>query len=748
VLRDADNRIVDVNPALLAMTGYAREDLVGARRWLFVRPNEDEEAAGRARRVLAGETSHRETQAVRKDGTPFDVEVRSVPIQYRGRPHVLAMAREITARRLADEALRASEEQYRAVFNATADALVLRDADNCIVDVNPALLAMTGCAREDLVGKQRWAFLPPEEDALGRDLHRRVIAGEACQHETVGVRKDGTRFDVEVRSMPIQYRGRPHVLAMGRDITARRLADEALRASAAQYRAIFNATADALVLRDGDFRIVDVNPAYEAMSGFAREEVLGADRVIAHPDRINGPLVTLHQKVLAGEPVHLETEGLRKDGTRIEIELRGVPIQHQGRPHVLYIGRDITARKRVETERIALESQLRQAQKMEAIGHLTGGIAHDFNNILTSIMGYVTLAAERLGAAGDRKAGHYLEQALLSSRRARDLIQQMLTFSRGQRGERRPVDLRRVAAESARLLRSSMPSTLELETLADADVPLTSLDRVQGEQVLLNLCINARDALQGHGKVRVRVGRAAGHAAVCTSCRARFDGEFVELAVADDGPGIPPEVMERMFEPFFSTKEVGKGSGMGLATVHGIVHEHGGHIVVESAPGRGATFRVLFPVLRVDDQAIEHETLPGYVPASRPVALRGRVLVVDDEEMVVGFMRELLEGWGLEVTTKRSGPDARQIVADEPDRYDLVITDQTMPRMTGLELARELVAIRPGLPVILYTGYADGVIDAQIEAAAVRALVRKPVEPAQLLALLRAHLPGAGRAVR
>jgi CheY-like chemotaxis protein len=187
---------------------------------------------------------------------------------------------------------------------------------------------------------------------------------------------------------------------------------------------------------------------------------------------------------------------------------------------------------------------------------------------------------------------------------------------------------------------------------------------------------------------------------------------------------------------------------MGLATVHGIVHEHGGHVVVESRPGQGATFRVLFPVLRADDQAIEHETLPGYVPASRQVALRGRVLVVDDEEMVVGFMRELLEGWGLEVTTKRNGPDARQIFADEPNRYDLVITDQTMPRMTGLELARELLAIRPGLPVVLYTGYADGVMDAQVQAAGVRALLPKPVEPAQLLALLRAHLPGAGRAAR
>jgi len=746
VLRGGDDRIVDVNPALLAMTGYAREDLVGTTRWLFVRPGEDGEAAARARRVLAGETSHREAQAVRKDGTLFDVEVRSVPIQYRGRPHVLVMARDITARRLADEALRSSEAQYRAIFNASTDALVLWNSEPKRVDCNPAYERIYGFTRAEVIADVYPSHFPPEYQERRRAIARRTLAGESCHVELESLRKNGERFIAEVRTIPIRHGGEPHVLAITRDITERKRAEEAVRSSEAQYRAIFHATADALVLRDAEFRIVDVNPAYEAMSGFARAEVLGADRVIAHPQRVNASLVELHRKALAGEPVHLEIEGRRKDGTPIEIELRGVPILHAGRPHVLYIGRDITARKRAEAERLALEKQLRQAQKMEAIGHLTGGIAHDFNNILTSIMGYVTLATERLAGAADRKAGHYLEQALLSSRRARDLIQQMLTFSRGQRGERRPVDLRRVAAESARLLRSSMPSTLELETVSAADVPLTSLDRVQGEQVLLNLCINARDALGGNGKVHVRVGRAADRAGVCTSCRARFGGDFVELAVADDGPGIPPEVMERMFEPFYSTKEVGKGSGMGLATVHGIVHEHGGHIVVESAPGRGATFRVLFPVLRVEDDATEHETLPGYVPASRHPGLRGHVLLVDDEEMVVGFMRELLEGWGLEVTARHAGPDAHQMFADDPERYDLVITDQTMPRMTGLELARELVALRPGLPVVLYTGYADGVTDAQVEAAGVRALLRKPVEPAQLLALLRAHLPAAGRA--
>jgi PAS domain S-box-containing protein len=742
-LRDAHFRVVDVNPALLAMTGFTREEVLGSDRWLFTPPEDREAARALFERELAGEATHYETEAVRKDGTRFPVEVRGVPLQYRGEPHVFVIARDITARQRAEAALRASEEQYRAIFNATADALVLRDADFRIVDVNPAYEAMSGHAREDVIGATHLVANPLELEQDVKALHAKALRGEAFQFECEGQRKDGSRFDVEVRGVPIRHRGKPHVLYIGRDITVRKLADRALRTSEEQYRAVFHATMDGLVLRDADCRVVDVNPALLAMTGHTRDEVVGIDRWVFMPPEMQEEARVMHRRVIAGESIHFETEGVRKDGSRFDVEVRCVPIQYRGQPHALGLARDITARRRAEAERAQLEAQLRQAQKMEAIGQLTGGIAHDFNNILTSVMGYLGLAAERDSARADRKLGHYVEQAMLSSRRARDLIQQMLTFSRGQRGERRPVDLRRVAAESARMLRSSMPATLELETLAAQDVPLASLDRVQAEQVLLNLCINARDALQGQGRVRVRVGRVVERGAVCASCRARFDGEFVELAVTDDGPGISPEVMERMFEPFFSTKEAGRGSGMGLATVHGIVHEHGGHIVVASAPGRGATFRTLFPVLRADDGAAEHETLPGYVPMSRQAALRGRVLLVDDEETVVGFMRELLEGWGLEVTAKTSGVDAREEFARAPERYDLIVTDQTMPRLTGLQLARDVQGIRSAVPVILYTGYADELTEAQAEAAGVRALLRKPVEPAALHALLKAHLPSA-----
>ncbi|HSJ98510.1 MAG TPA: response regulator, partial [Myxococcota bacterium] len=513
-------------------------------------------------------------------------------------------------------------------------------------------------------------------------------------------------------------------------------AEEALRASEEQYRAIFNATADALVLRDADFRIVDVNQAYERVSGISRAEAIGHDRVLANP-AMEAQIRALHARALAGESVTIETVRLGPDGRRTEVELRGVPIQHRGRPHVLFIGRDVSERRRAERERQVLEAQLRQAQKMEALGHLTGGIAHDFNNLLASIMGYVVLATERIGEA-DPKVQGYLDEALLSCRRARDLIQQMLTFSRGQRGSPRPLLLGEATEESLKLVRSSLPSTVEFRSeVRDPDAG-AMFDPVQLDQVLLNLCINARDAMQESGAITITVGRAQGAEGVCASCRQRFSGDFTELCVSDTGPGIAPDVAERMFEPFYSTKEVGAGSGMGLATVHGIVHEHGGHLAVETTPGRGSAFRVLLPERRPD------APLAGPAPASRAAGrrapLQGRVLVVDDEQSVAEFMRELLESWGLEAAACTSGRRALEHFASGAASFDVVVTDQAMPGMTGIELARQIAGRAPGLPVVLYSGHIDRVTERESAGAGIRAMLDKPVEPDRLYGVLKSFL--------
>ncbi|HET7672495.1 MAG TPA: PAS domain S-box protein [Burkholderiales bacterium] len=733
VLRDADFRVVDVNPAYEAMSGRRREEVVG-RDVLTMSPHSlNDHVRELHARALAGEKVQFESHARRKDGSRFHIETRGVPIRHRGEPHVLYIGRDITERRVVEQQLRASEEQYRAIFNAAADALVLRDADFRIVDVNPAYVSLSGYAREEVLGRQHVVANPPEVEARIRELHARALAGEPVMLETRRISKSGGTREVELRGVPIMFRGEPHVLYIGRDISERKRGEQALRDSEEQYRAIFNAAADALVLRDDTGRVVDVNAAFCAISGYSREEVLSERRWIFARSDLSALAAEMHRRVIAGESVQFEIQAVRKDGTPLDIEMRAVPMVYRGKPHALGMARDITARKRAEAERAGLEAQLRQAQKMEALGHLTGGIAHDFNNLLASIMGHVVLAIER--NPGDAKLARYLDQSLASARKARDLIKQMLTFSRGQRGTPRVVSLGQAVEESLKLLRGSLPSTVEIATCIDPVETAVMVDPVQLDQVVLNLAINARDAMAGAGHLTVSVRSARATQAVCASCRQPFDGSFVELAVGDSGPGVAPEVLERMFEPFFTTKEVGRGSGMGLATVHGVVHEHGGHIVVDTSAPRGGLFRILLPAL-----AAGTEAKPLEAPKARGQRepLRGRILVVDDEAPVAEFLRELLESWGISARAVTSPAAALEVFGAEA--YDLVITDQTMPGTTGFRLARELLARRPGLPVILCTGHIDEIASRELESAGIRGLLHKPVEPDELYGLLRAQL--------
>ena len=745
VLRDADFSIVDVNPAFLALSGMRREEVIGLRRLTRLAQPEHEEHIQRLhRRALAGDPVEFESVGTHRNGRSFTLEVRGVPMTHQGRPHVLYVSRDVTERRTAEARLQASEEQYRAIFNASADAMIIWNRDYRRVDVNPAFERIYGYAREEVVGRGFEIFSPePGHVDPRRELVRLALSGEACRMELSGHHKSGRPIVTEIHVVPFQHRGEPHALAIARDVTERKAAEEQLRASEEQYRSIFNAAADSIVLRDAEFRIVDVNLAYEAMSGRRRDEVLGRQNLTMSSPELNAHVRSLHERAVRGEPVRFEARASRKNGEIFDIEVRGVPIQHRGAPHVLYIGTDVTARRRAEADRAQLEAQLRQAQRMEAIGHLTGGIAHDFNNILQGTLGNLALAAERQEELGDPRLGKYLDRARHSAQRARELIAQMLTFSRGQHGERRAVNLPELVRDACKLLRSTLPATIDLQSSLEAALPPLRVDPVQVEQVVLNLCINARDAMQGSGAIRVGVRKPAHIQGVCASCRQNVDGHYVELYVRDTGPGIPQHVMDRMFEPFFSTKAAGHGSGMGLSLAHGIVHEHGGHILVDSIPNDRTKFRVLLELPQAAPQDTVAESSPAQQPVRARARLSGSVLVVDDEETIRDFMTDLLAGWGLDVVALPDGAAARDAFAAEPARYDLVITDHTMPQLTGLALARELARLRPGLPVILYTGYGEDLSAGDLREACVAQLVRKPIEPAEFFPLLAAHLPAA-----
>ena len=742
--------LVDLNPKACEMSGFRREKVLGAPLKVFCSadpPYSEADALRYLKLAQEGRSPHYEWRRRNRDGSVAFDEVRLKSVVIDRVPRILSFSRDITQKKNAEEALRLREEQYRAIFEASSDAFLLWDANHDVVDANPAFLQLYGYTREQLRMPGGYPIeFPAEYVADRRSRISRALAGEESRSETISLRPDGTSFEADLRIIPVRYRGEPHVLTVVRDITERRQRERELQRSEARLRATVEAAFDGIVGMDGEGRIIEFNAAAERLFGHRRTEVLGrllADVIIparlrgGHTDGLARYAGTGHGPFI-GRLV--ETTGLRADGSEFPVELAiGVAPAPEGN---LYVGhlRDITSRKHAERQRSELEAQLRQAQKMEAIGQLTGGIAHDFNNILTSVTGYIVLAAERAAAVGEATIARQLEQAQIAADRARDLIAQMLAFARRQRSERRTLTLANELGQSAQLLRSTLPSSVRLQTELDRATPLVRGDSVQIEQVLFNLCINARDAIAGAGTVTIGLG-AAPVSGVCASCRSPVHGHWVVLSVSDSGDGIPAPVRARIFEPFFTTKEVGRGSGMGLAMVHGIVHDHGGHLLLDDREGGGTRFSVLLPAMASDAAEAPRSGGPGV--ATAPLA--GRVLLVEDEAMVGAFMSELLAGWGLQVTHCADPLEVERLLADAGTgpRIDLVLTDQTMPGLTGLALAERLQQLRPGLPVLLYTGFGEGLDEVEVGRAGVRAVLRKPVDRSELRSALATALAPA-----
>ncbi len=402
-----------------------------------------------------------------------------------------------------------------------------------------------------------------------------------------------------------------------------------------------------------------------------------------------------------------------------------------------------TLRTRKEHEH--LQNQLLQARKMEAVGQLSGGIAHDFNNMLSSILGYAGLALERPDDLADSELDEYLREVIRAGERARDVVGQMLSFSRVRKGEAERIELRPIISETIKLLRFTLPASIELDVDAGDQALAANIDPVQLQQIVMNLSINARDAMHNKGTLRIAVRPVTvdGHGSrlECQSCREMLSpGNYIELSVKDSGGGIDQAVLDRIFDPFFTTKDIGQGTGMGLSVVHGIVHEAAGHILVESVQGEGTTFRILLPASSAPAAERSEEVFShaGAGPAAGPA----RILVVDDEPSVAGFLRELLSVAGYEVVLAGDGAQALEIFRQQSGRFDLVITDQTMPNLTGAELARQLLALSPDLPVILCTGYSEDVDEAAAREIGIQGYLTKPVASRVLLGRIAALLEG------
>jgi two-component system cell cycle sensor histidine kinase/response regulator CckA len=516
--------------------------------------------------------------------------------------------------------------------------------------------------------------------------------------------------------------------AANRMIMERNKAEAALRDSERKYRELVQSVNSIILRLDTEGNIIFFNKYAQAFFGYSEAEILGKNvvgTIVPQIDRDGFDLEAMIKDIGTHPERYTsnENENIRRNGERVRIAWMNKAIYDEKNRvrEILCVGIDVT-------EKWQLERRLAQAQKMEAIGTLAGGIAHDFNNILSAILGYTELSL--IDIPHDSAVRSNLKQVLKAGGRAKELVQQILTYSRRREHEMQPIKINLIINEALKLLRASLPSTIEMQNSIKSDLAVIS-DPTNIHQVIMNLCANAAYAMQANGGLlQVQLDDVELDANFVKQHPDLKPGKYVRLAVSDTGHGMSPEVIQRIFDPFFSTKKKGEGTGMGLSVVHGIVKSHGGAITVDSRPGKGSVFKLYFP-------AIESELNPQDESANLMVTGTEHILFVDDEPFQADIAKKMLTRLGYRLTTYTSGIEALDAFRQAPEKFDLVITDMTMPRMPGDVLARELISIRPGMPIIVCTGYSER-IDLDIAGEiGVRELVMKPVVIKDLAGIIR-----------
>jgi len=631
-----------------------------------------------------------------------------------------------------EAALRESEAKYRTIFDNSGTALIFIEDDMTISMVNNEFETLTGFRKEEVEGHLKWIELVANPDDLQRMLQyhrlRRTTPGVAPQSYEGQLRGcHGTIKDVVITVTLLP--GTRQSLAAVLDISARK------RAETEQLRLVtaIEQTDEAVFITDPDFIILYANPAFERMCGYNRDEIIGLHtRMLEHTHHSRYFYRKIRRTLEQGTVWSGQMTCTKKDGSCYQAEVTSSPVRDKKGKVINYVSthKDVT-------HELRLEEELRQAQKMEAIGTLAGGIAHDFNNILAAILGNAELIQKSL--APNALEQRRLQQLITSCNRAADLVQQILTFSRKTIQEKNPIHIVPLVEETLKLLRSTLPSSIEIKQSIcigpEADVVLA--DPTQINQILMNLCTNAAHAIGAErGIVEVTVSSIeVDEGFVSQYMDLLSPGPYLCLQVSDTGQGMEPAVVERIFEPYFTTKGVGKGTGLGLAVVRGIVTSSGGTITVISEPGAGTTFSLYFPLAT---DFVQADIVEQSVPTGR-----GRILLVDDEELLIELGKDILALLGYEVVAKTNSLEALETFRSQPEDFDLVITDMTMPELTGTDLARELLVIRPEIPIILCTGFSEFVNAQQSEALGIRAFIHKPYTIAGLAEVVHKTLQGS-----
>ncbi len=735
--RDFDLNYTYLSPSIFRLTGYTAEEIMQAPPNSLL-PHEDYQRIhqelvnqleyAKAHPFEKGETCHREIQTRHKDGREIWLEISAnfnrdengIPFE------IIGITHDVTARKKAEAAFKDSEKRYRMIVENMHDTIWTMDLNLNYTYQSPSEIRVTGYTPEEIMNIPIDKALTPESfirvsqlfiEELEKEFSGEPVNPDRSRIIEVEVyhKNGGTIWQEISASFSRDENGKPlEIMLVGRDITARKKMEAALKDSEKRYRMIVENMQDTITLLDLDLQYLYQSPSEIRVTGYTPEEIMQIpiEEQLTPESYAEGMKLLAREieKEFSGEPVDphrsisVEIECYRKDGGTVWLE-ETVTFNRDkgGKPvAILMAGRNITERKKAELERDKLAAQLFQSQKMETVGRLAGGVAHDFNNMLNVILGYIDLAKMRLPTENPIYSD--LLEIEKAATRSRDLTAQLLAFSRKQIISPRVVNLNALVAETQKSITRLIGEDIDLKFYPGDDLWAIKFDPVQIEQILINLAVNARDAMPQGGRLLLETSNVEIDTSLCETQLDIIPGKYVLLSVSDTGTGIHKENIPFVFEPFFTTKDVGKGTGLGLATVYGIVKQNDGFISVYSEPDRGSAFKMYLPRT---DEAPAVTGKPSEQPA-QPGS--GTILLVEDDEMVLKMVSDMLEALGYMVIATENPQDALSLCEKAAAPIDLVITDVVMPQMSGKELRDKLIVIRPDLKVLFMSGYTSTII--------------------------------------
>jgi len=714
-----DYRIQYMNEALRERTGY---DATGERCYKILHGREDVCPWCNSDTLFGEQKSLRRQLKSPKDERWYDII--STPIRNSdGTLSRQSLAMDITENYLAREEL----TLLNTLINQSNDAIFVIDADtSALLYVNEKACVSLGYSSAELLALRVIDIATNVRDMPAWRRHVVRVQQESRLFETEQIRKDGVPIPVEINASFVPRGEKNFIVSVVRDISERRDQTRALLAERNKLESLLATLGDGITVQDTDFKILYQNKVHAEKQGVHTGEYCYQ----AYQRRTSICDGCLLAQSFADGKVHRRTTTAPTENGLIYLEVTSSPMKDAAGNIIAGIEsvRDITVQKK-------LEERLRQTQKMEAMGTLAGGIAHDLNNILAPILGYSELGLARI-APGDPLAED-LRQVKKAAERAKDLVQQILAFSRKAPQERKPFQPQLVVKEALKLLRASLPATIAIRENIPSDCGAVLADPTQLHQIVMNLCTNAYHAMRKTGGVLgVSMERLAIGAESMVSGAELAPGWYVVLTVSDTGCGMDQKTLAHIFDPYFTTKAKDEGTGLGLSVVHGIVSSYHGHIAVDSEPGVGTNFQVYLPLL-----AEAPPLAPAEGSESMPTGTE-RLLIVDDEEIIVTMLQMILQNLGYQVTAFCSSPEALAVFSQDPMAFDLLITDMTMPQLNGMELAQKALALRRDLPLLLCTGYSEQLSREQAEAMGVRAYLLKPVSVRMLAQTVREVLDG------